>query len=157
MIQKQNLFSRIAGISAIVLCAAGGVLYVKKPVQSVPAGTSTRRNCTSCGSARAPRTTRQHPPLQQRQSRMGQKRRHFALNFSPRRQKSPCSSPELCLSRAIQPVCSPLFSHSAEFTHFVYRSFAVQSQFRARDGGSFAGSQLPDATRRTVQIKTRTK
>jgi len=37
MIQKQNLFSRIAGISAIVLCAAGGLLYVKKPVQSVPA------------------------------------------------------------------------------------------------------------------------
>jgi hypothetical protein len=37
MIQKPNLFSRIAGISAIVLCAAGGLLYVKKPVQSVPA------------------------------------------------------------------------------------------------------------------------
>ena len=37
MIQKQNLFSRIAGISTIVLCAAGGLLYVKKPVQSVPA------------------------------------------------------------------------------------------------------------------------
>ena len=36
MIQKQNLFSRIAGISTIVLCAAGGLLYVKKPVQSVP-------------------------------------------------------------------------------------------------------------------------
>ena len=37
MIQKANLFSRIAGISTIVLCAAGGLLYVKKPVQSVPA------------------------------------------------------------------------------------------------------------------------
>jgi hypothetical protein len=37
MIQKQNLFSRIAGISTIVLCAVGGLLYVKKPVQSVPA------------------------------------------------------------------------------------------------------------------------
>ncbi|MEG4830613.1 hypothetical protein QUA82_33840 [Microcoleus sp. F8-D3] len=37
MIQKQNLCSRIAGISAIVLCAAGGLLHVKKPVQSVPA------------------------------------------------------------------------------------------------------------------------
>lgn len=77
--------------------------------------TSTRGNCTSHGSAIAPRPTRQHPPLQQRQSRMGKKRRHFALNLSPRRQKSPRSSPELCLSRAIQPVCSPLFSHSAEF------------------------------------------
>jgi len=37
MIQKPNLFSRIAGISTIVLCAVGGLLYVKKPVQSVPA------------------------------------------------------------------------------------------------------------------------
>ncbi|MEG4345398.1 DUF3370 domain-containing protein [Microcoleus sp. A003_D6] len=37
MIQTQNLFSRIAGISTLVLCAAGGLLYVKKPVQSVPA------------------------------------------------------------------------------------------------------------------------
>ena len=37
MIQKQNLFSRIAGISTIVLCAVGGLLYVKKTVQSVSA------------------------------------------------------------------------------------------------------------------------
>ncbi|MEG4962381.1 MULTISPECIES: DUF3370 family protein [unclassified Microcoleus] len=37
MIQKPNLFSRIAGISTIVLCAVGGLLYVKKPVQSIPA------------------------------------------------------------------------------------------------------------------------
>ncbi|MEG4302212.1 DUF3370 domain-containing protein [Microcoleus sp. D3_18a_C4] len=36
MIQKPNLFSRIAGISTIALCAVGGLLYVKKPVQSVP-------------------------------------------------------------------------------------------------------------------------
>ncbi len=37
MIQKQNLFSRIAGISTIALCAAAGLSILKKPAQSIPA------------------------------------------------------------------------------------------------------------------------
>lgn len=37
MIQKYNLFSRIAGISTIALAVSGLLLYVKKPVQSIPA------------------------------------------------------------------------------------------------------------------------
>jgi len=37
MIQKQNLFSRIAGISTLALCAVGGFFLLKKPVQSIPA------------------------------------------------------------------------------------------------------------------------
>lgn len=37
MIQKKNLFSRIAGISTIALCAASGLFLLKKPVQSLPA------------------------------------------------------------------------------------------------------------------------
>ncbi|WP_293124136.1 DUF3370 domain-containing protein [Microcoleus sp. bin38.metabat.b11b12b14.051] len=36
MIQKQNLFSRIAGISTIVLCAVGGFFLLKQPAQSIP-------------------------------------------------------------------------------------------------------------------------
>jgi hypothetical protein len=37
MIQKQNLFSRIAGISTIALCVVAGLFLLKKPVQSIPA------------------------------------------------------------------------------------------------------------------------